>query len=164
MSRTWSAFLFALVLLVGTAQGASAQAARPKRDPNLISQTELEEPAIRGRTILDAIQRLRPNWMRSRGATDMGSLGGTGTQPKGASCGNVAGASRGSCSAVGENQSQNVPGLIVNDVRQDFEMMRRIRAVEVQSAAYLNAADATTRYGSGYPNGVVIITTIAISR
>jgi hypothetical protein len=156
--RTTSAMSLALVLTFTAAASARAQAARPKPKANEISAAELSDPIVKELTALKAIQRLRPNWLRSRGAADFGGpMSGSERTP---SCG------RGStsCSAVGENAAGNVPGLIVNGVAQDADMMNQIKAGDLASAVFLSASDATTRYGTGYPNGAILLTMNALSR
>ena len=39
------------------------------------------------------------------------------------------------------------------------ETLRSIRAVDVQEMRYMNASDATTRFGTNYISGVILVTT-----
>lgn len=40
-----------------------------------------------------------------------------------------------------------------------MERLRSLRAFEIQELEYMSPADATTRYGTGYPNGLILVTT-----
>ena len=124
------------LLLIGS---ASAQDARPRRDPNEINQEELATPGLGQLTLLRAIQQIRPNWFRARGAPSI-MLGGSGwsTQMGG----------------------RATPGDIVDNVRQPLERLESLRASDVSSLVFLSAGDATTRYGTGYPNGAILVTTV----
>ena len=51
------------------------------------------------------------------------------------------------------------PGVILDDTRHEFSILRSLRPAEVSSLRYLNAGDATTRYGTGYINGLILVTT-----
>ena len=61
------------------------------------------------------------------------------------------------------------PTTVVSDTRlvvyQDnlnlggVEMLRQIRAAELQEIRFLSASDATTRFGTGHPGGAIIVTT-----
>ena len=61
------------------------------------------------------------------------------------------------------------PTTLVSDTRlviyQDnlnlggVDMLRQIRAAELQEIRFLSASDATTRFGTGHPGGAIIVTT-----
>jgi hypothetical protein len=61
------------------------------------------------------------------------------------------------------------PTTVVSDTRlvvyQDnlnlggVDMLRQIRAAELQEIRFLSASDATTRFGTGHPGGAIIVTT-----
>ena len=156
--RPTSAMSLGFILTFTLVARASAQAVRPKPKANEISAEELADSRIKELTALKAIQRLRPNWLLARGAQDFGSpMAGAERTP---SCG------RGSqsCSAVGENAPGNVPGLIVNGVPQSFDMMNQLRAADLSSAVFMSSQDATTRYGTGYPNGAILLTMNALQK
>ena len=137
---------------------ASAQATtRVKKSANEISLEEMADPTISARSVLDAVQRLRPNWMKSRGSTSF--RGGNAAQ------GGVSGSCRGgNCSAISTTPGTDAPGVILNELKQPFETLRSIKANEVTSLKYLSAQDATTRYGTGFPQGVILISTVAVQR
>jgi hypothetical protein len=143
----------------------AAAAVNPAPRSNTITQAELETPAITRLTALDAIQRLRPNWIRSRGETsfrEFGSGGAAGGVPS--SCGAPNGVQQTSCSAFDVTSGRNPPGLIVDGIPQPFEVMEHMPATEIIHLEFLSATDATTRFGTGYPNGAILVTTPALSR
>ena len=156
--RTTSAMSLGLILTFTLVAGAQAQAARPKPKANEISEAELSDPEVKELTALKAIQRLRPNWLRARAAEGFGApMSGANRTP---SCGRGSN----SCSAVSENAAGNVPGLIVNGVPQSFDMMNQLKAQDLSGAVFMNGQDATTRYGTGYPNGAILLTMNALQK
>ena len=63
----------------------------------------------------------------------------------------------------------HAPGFVtlligVNDVVQDIEMLRGIRASEIVEMSYISASDATTRFGTGYVNGLINVVTARVSK
>lgn len=54
-----------------------------------------------------------------------------------------------------------LPGVILNGSPQPggVEFLRNLRAGEVTGLQFMSAADATTRYGTGYPSGAILVTT-----
>jgi len=77
-----------------------------------------------------AIRRLRPNWLQVRGAT------------------RLSGAQRASIQV-------HVDGMH----RGSVEELRSIRAEYVVEIRYMSASEATTRYGTGYTGGLILVTT-----
>lgn len=77
-------------------------------------------------TLHEAIQLLRPHFLFSRGR-----------------------------SSLRAPNSQR-PTVVVNSVPQaSFESLRSISARDVEYVRFLSAAEATTRFGTGYINGVI---------
>jgi hypothetical protein len=53
----------------------------------------------------------------------------------------------------------NLPRVVVDDVSYgSIENLANLSANAVREIRYLNAADATTRWGTGYPGGVILVT------
>lgn len=54
-----------------------------------------------------------------------------------------------------------LPQLILDGSPQSggVEMLRSMRAGDVTGLEFMNASDATTRYGTGYTGGAIIVTT-----
>lgn len=118
--------LITALLLWGCATGGTSDRSGPYRDPNLISQEEIQEQP--SGTAYDAVQRLRPNWLRRR-STTFGSGGG---------------------GAV------DLPRVFVDE--RDFGPLESLRDFNLDSVleiSYMSASDATTRYGTGYAGGVI---------
>lgn len=98
-------------------------------DPNLITLEELEDLPVT--TAREAIQRLRPSWLRARVST---IRGGTGTRYSAAVFRD--GMPRGGLETLDEM-----------DIREIGEMR------------FMSASDATNRYGTGYPGGIIEVFT-----
>ena len=106
-----------------------------RRDANLITADELIE--VSDRSVYEAIQILRPGWLRRTGF------------------------------------AQDLPGLIIDNQRYtstcprgrectaafEFEILQTMRPGEVETLTLLSASDATTRWGTGYPVGAIVVTT-----
>ena len=90
--------------------------------------TQEELQADPAADLLTLIQGLRPRWMRGRGTTGFG-----GPTP---------------------------PAVIVDGIEQPgrVDALRAIRATDVEEVRYMNARDATTRYGPGMDSGAILIT------
>lgn len=78
----------------------------------------------------DAIARLRPAFLRGRGQSSIQTPG------------------------------SDLPIVYVNGLRTGtIEHLRSIPAQDVQQIRYINATDATTRFGTGHTGGVIEVTT-----
>ena len=132
MTRS-AAVLLALVLALDlgacASSGGGGGTSAPRRNPNQLTAAELNEPSVISLTLLDAIQRLRPTWLRQRGAT--------------------------SISAGGDV----LPRVMINESPSSIETLRTLRPSDVSSAEYMSGADATTLYGTGYVNGLIRVRT-----
>ena len=96
--------------------------------PDLIGNWELQE--LSDYNALDAIRRLRPAWLRP------------GTRP-----------------AVAVGRSSTLPRVHLNGVPlQSLEALEEIDASEVREMRFLNGPNASTRFGTGYVNGAILIT------
>jgi hypothetical protein len=119
-----------LALHVGAcASGSAGGEPRTRRNPNVISAEELTAPSITSLTLMDAIQRLRPTWLRQRGAT--------------------------SISAGGDV----LPRLMINESPSALDALTSLRPSDVSSVEFMSGADATTLYGTGYVNGLIRVRT-----
>ena len=107
-----------LVVVAGAcySTGGTGGADAPPRDPNLISYQELIP--VSAITVYEAIERLRPAWMRRRAG--------------------------------------QTPTVFVNGAeRGGLSELRDWRAEQLQEIRFISAADATSRWGTGYPSGVI---------
>ena len=59
---------------------------------------------------------------------------------------------------------RNSPGLIVDGSPSPFEVMENMPSSDIFQMEFLSASDATTRFGTGYLNGAILITTPALQR
>ena len=81
-------------------------------------------------SVHDAIRQLRPQWLTTRASPTMGSVGG---EP---------------------------PVVYVDGIREDdFRVMERLRANQVDEIRYMSPTDATNRYGTNHRGGAILITT-----
>lgn len=78
----------------------------------------------------DTVRRMRPNWLRTRGEST-GGLGNEGVKV----------------------HVDGTPMGLASDI------LPRIPTRSVLQMRYMTSNDATTRYGAGYQNGVILVTT-----
>lgn len=119
---------FLVIALIATGLTGCGPARNTSRvTPNLITREQLA--GLEAISAYDAIQRLRPTWLQSRGPT---SLSGGPTLPR-----------------VHINQSRS----------GSIDELRTIPVTEVERMEFKSASDATTEYGTGYPGGVIEVAT-----
>jgi len=114
--------LSALTLaLIRCASGGGRSEGTPRGSSTRIVESELA--TLETQDAYTAIQRLRPQWLRSR--------------------------------------SGAAPVVIMDGTRQQvgLSILRSIRTSELQELRYLSATDATTRYGTGFDGGAILLTT-----
>jgi hypothetical protein len=107
--------------------GCSAPATGPRGSPDRITRQQLESLEVV--SAYDAIQRLRPTWLQTRGPT---SISGGVAVPR-----------------VHINDSRTA----------DLQELRSLPTTAVESMQFFSAADATTLYGTGYPGGLIEVRT-----
>lgn len=132
-------------LLIGTRGSSELEASlrRARRgDQEIISQEEVD--AASASNVFELVQRLHPEWLRERGTQSF---------------------SEGD-KVQGDVQGTSVtPGLPTILVYQDnarmggVEALRTIPIADVGTVQFLNAAQATYRFGIGHAHGVILITT-----
>ncbi len=123
MRRTRFLSLLAVVVLGGAcASSGQPNQSRPRRNRNLITAEELSELSVA--SAYEAVQRLRPAWLQSRGRAPL-------------------------------------PVVFRNNSRWggDPSSLQSIRIDSVREMRFLSASDATTRYGSGFTGGVILVVT-----
>ena len=131
--RRTAAFAVAFAL-AACAGGSASTESNPRRNANRITSEELEQPVVTSLTLMDAIQRLRPNWLRSRGANSLSGLG------------------------------NPLPALMVNESPQPLAVLQGLRPNDVQLLEFISGPDATTLYGTGYVNGLIKVKTGGVRR
>ncbi len=109
--------------------GAGAAAGGSGRNPNVIGNWELQE--LPDYNAMEAIRRLRPIWLRSQVRPDIAAGGGSGFP------------------------MVHLDGVPLQDVYE----LESIRAGDIREMRFVSGPDASTRWGTGYSNGVILITT-----
>src|SRR5690606_18046936 len=126
MRRNVPAAIVVLGLVLAWACSPAQPQGRPTRDRNVLTAAELERVPVE--TAYDAIQRLRPEFLRARGQVSL------------------------------ENRAASLPVVYLDDMWLGGpDALRTIRIGEVHEIRYYNAADATTRYGTGHASGVIAV-------
>lgn len=120
----------------GAASGATPQtaaapkpAAVPRGTANLILEAEIQAAGVSN--ALEAVQRLRPSMLRARAG------------------GSVASSNTGGGIVV------YLDGVPTGGV----ETLANVAVLTIKEIRYLNAADATTRFGTGLPQGAILVAT-----
>ncbi|MEX2526934.1 MAG: hypothetical protein WEA09_04790 [Gemmatimonadota bacterium] len=109
---------------------ASTGGSGTSRSSTFISTEEIDaRPGLQ--TAYEVIEQLRPNWLRTRGSVSLQA-------PAEAS----------------------YPIIFMNGRRLgDMNMLRSIPISDVGSARFMSAREATTLHGTGYPAGIIDIST-----
>lgn len=130
-----------VLMVVGACGGGSAAPASAPapsslhRDPSVITQDELVDPAVSELTAYEAIQRLRPNFLSTRGTQTI-------AYP--------------SSNGIVESESGKVHASIDNSGVLDLDQLKRIRASSVIEIRLLSPAAAMQRFGGSAKSGAVI--------
>lgn len=123
--------LSALVLFLTL--GALNACATSERSGSGGSGNVLESEAIEGVSATDAyqaIQNLRPRWLRSRGQISI------------------------------QSQDAGMPVVYVDGMSYgDVGSLRQISTNTIEEIEFISASDATTRFGTGHAGGVIMVRT-----
>ncbi len=126
MRRAHASLVLGLFVLAACASAGSGSSARSSR----AAITANEITAAQVRTAYEAVERLRPTWLRSRGLSSVRS------------------------------GQQEYPVIFLNGNRYGLPpSLRDITATDVRSIVFIEPADATTRYGTGYTGGIIDVRT-----
>jgi hypothetical protein len=99
-------------------------------DRDFIGRVEIDDTKLPGWSAYDLILKLRPQFLRNRGATSF------------------------------RNTDSGEPAVYLDGVRYGKpESLKQISADQVQSVQFLSAADATTRFGTDNASGAILIQT-----
>ncbi|HUF68895.1 MAG TPA: TonB-dependent receptor plug domain-containing protein [Longimicrobiales bacterium] len=102
--------------------GTTASAAR-----NLVSQEELAE--TNARYVYQALERVRPSWLSSRGPAGMSNV---------------------------RETSEAVASVYINGSRMgDIEFLRQYAVRDAQEVRFYEPGEASARFGMGNPRGVI---------
>jgi len=119
-------YLFALAAAVGCASGGAGTAA-PGTDRNVITETELR--SVPASNLYELIEKVRPNFLRSRGASSINLRG-------------------------GEYPVVFLDGRSYGEI----ESLRSIVPNQVSMVRYYDASTAASRYGMISATGVIDVT------
>lgn len=98
--------------------------------PDEIGREEILERGSNDLTAMALIRRLRPGWLRARGRNSF------------------------------TNESAMYPVVYIDEIRHGaLSTLNQIPAAEILSMRFYNTADATTRWGTGHPSGVINVET-----
>lgn len=120
--------LFLTLACAGGSSGSSGTTApRPQRGAaNFISNAEIEAAGVDANSAYDLVERLRPTMLRARNLT------------------------------AGSGVQNFAPVVYVEDVRLgDIDQLRTVMRATVYEIRFINATDATTRWGTGHSAGVI---------
>jgi len=120
---------FAVLLLCGCASTSqTGSTASTRRNPNLITAEEIAGSTAKD--AFEAVQLLRPQWLRTRGVSSTSSL-----------------------------EAIEVATYVNGSRYGGAENLRNVPAANVIEIRYLNATDATTLYGTGNLGGAIMVKT-----
>lgn len=118
--------LFALAFLPACASSGDGERV-PRGSADHIIEAEVEAANVTN--AYELVERLRPNWLRGRGA------------------------------ASAMNPGSEIPIVYIDNTRLgDLQNLRGIEIRSVREMRYIRAADATTRWGTGHAGGVIQVT------
>ncbi len=116
-----------LVLLAAGCATSGAGSGEPRRDRNLLTSEDMAP--MESFTAWEAVQRLRPMWMRPGGI-------------------------RNSANPAGHYPHVFVDGSPFGPM----DSLRSFRVVNIEEMRYINPTDSTIRYGGQYQGGVILVT------
>ena len=135
MKRT-AVFSFAILALLAAATPALAQ---KRGDRSLITRLDMDEAGTSLTHGLDAVQRLRPNWLRP-------------TPGRSASAGMLDGLSTNTSTIATE------PIVYIDDRRQpNLESLRTIPVARIQELKYMDQNKAIQMLGPGHEAGAIMV-------
>jgi hypothetical protein len=116
-----------LCLLIVSACASTGSTERGSLD--VVTRAEMD--AVHAADAYALLQRLRPQFLRSRGSVSM------------------------------RNSSDSDPLVYLNNVRHGGVMsLRDIQVTDIQEIRFISASDATTRWGTGHGSGVIMVRTM----
>jgi outer membrane cobalamin receptor len=106
----------------------AANAPAKKSGPNLITYADIQKQDFRNAQ--EVVQRLRPQWLRGRGSVSLSDRNGEST----------------------------LPLIYVDGVKYGtMDMLGQIPVTQINELQFISASDATTRWGTGLPGGVILV-------
>ena len=126
------ALMLATASLAACAAPASTGSSRPANSSRSDVITSDQMRSVQATNLFEAVQRLHPEWLMQRNASTFGAMG----------------ARKGSGNSEVQvfMGGQHVGGT---------DMLRQLPLTEAGSLHYYTAAQSESKFGSGYPNGVI---------
>ena len=116
----------------GSSSSATGAPRAPSRQQDVITAAEIAERAADASNALQIVQKLRPQMLTTRGRFSPADSSDAGARPK-----------------------VVVDGVAIGQV----ENLVNVNAISVMEIRYISATDATTRFGTGYVGGAILVTT-----
>ena len=129
-----------------SATSSSVTTKRVRRDDSVLSVEEVK--AAKLTNAYEAVEQLRPRWLRTRGRKIHMSVG-TSTDSTGAM-------ESGAVTGMEENPQPTV-FLDTQPVGRDPGLLRRVTVQEFTQLRYLNGPEATVRFGKDYGTGIIMV-------
>jgi hypothetical protein len=127
--RSFIGGIVALVAGSGAACASRTGGATASPPRNLVSQEELV--GTNARYVYQALERLRPGWLTSRGPAGMGNV---------------------------RDASESVANVYINGNRMgSVEFLREYSVTDVEEVRFYEPGEAGARFGMGNPRGVIEI-------
>jgi len=116
----------------GATAGTSTAAHGPSRQQDFIAESEITSRAADASNALQIVEKLRPQMLRPRGFASPNDA----------------------------NTDASLPKVFLDDVSYGgVESLANVNASQVKQIQFIKAADATTRWGTGYVGGVILVIT-----
>ena len=116
----------------GSSSSATGAPRAPSRQQDVITAAEIAERAADASNALQVVQKLRPQMLTTRGRFSPADSSDAGARPR----------------------------VVVDGVAYgQVENLVNVNAISVMEIRYISATDATTRFGTGYVGGAILVTT-----
>jgi hypothetical protein len=143
-SRLGRGVLFLMTLLLAQACASAGGGGGGGGGGDVITREQIGDGT--NETAFTVVQRLKPGWLRAR------------TQ------GSLSDPSVCSLNVCTSGEPQRAAVLVDDLVFGDINSLDRISATQIDRIEYVSAIDATTRFGTGYPGGAIIVRTVNSAR
>ena len=114
-----------LIISIGCASGGTGSSSGIRYDPDVITRMELDEIAVANQTVYEAIGRLRVTWLRPRTPASI------------------------------QFNSDRLPKAMIDNQQFELDFLHQLRIQDVQELRFVDAREATFRWGTGFANGVI---------
>ncbi len=124
--------LFLLLFLTfstGCASTGTRDSSGRRLNPDVITRMELEEIQQANQSVYEAIGRLRVTWLRPRTPASI------------------------------QFNSDRLPKAMIDNQQFELDFLRQLPIEEVHELKFVDAREATFRWGTGFANGVIEVTT-----